>query len=121
MQLFVDDYPTRDGTCVRDYVHVNDLADAHILALHYMEVQAGMHAFNLGSGDGFSVKEVLDAVARVTGKPVPHLIAPRRSGDPPSLVASRELAHAQLGWQPLYRRLDDIVESAFRWHKQPHF
>ena len=113
-----EDYPTSDGTCVRDYVHVTDLAAAHRLALHAMErgsLEAG--SFNLGNGEGFSVREVVTAVSRVAGSPAPTERAPRRSGDPAVLVASSERARRRLGWEPQHRTLEAIVASAWRWHK----
>jgi len=121
LNVFGDDYATRDGTCVRDYVHVNDLASAHLLAIEYLAGQPGAHRFNLGNGEGFSVREVIAAAERVTGKAVPHTIAPRRAGDPATLVASSALARAELGWEPRMVRLDDILASAWRWHREPAF
>jgi len=121
LKVFGDDYDTRDGTCVRDYVHVNDLASAHLLAIDYLATHEGAFRFNLGNGEGFSVREVIAAAERVTGKPVPHEIAPRRAGDPATLVASSELARLELGWEPRITRLDDILASAWRWHLDPGF
>jgi len=117
LKVFGDDYPTPDGTCVRDYVHVQDLAQAHALALDFMEASAGAHAFNLGNGQGFSVREVIATAAAVSGKPVPFEVAPRRDGDPASLVASSAKARAQLGWVPRWTELGPIIESAWRWHR----
>ncbi|WP_318241092.1 UDP-glucose 4-epimerase GalE [Stenotrophomonas lacuserhaii] len=114
LKVFGDDYPTPDGTCVRDYVHVQDLAQAHALALGFMEANDGAHAFNLGNGRGFSVREVIATAAEVSGKPVPFEVAPRRDGDPASLVASSEKARAQLGWVPRWTELGPIIESAWR-------
>jgi UDP-glucose 4-epimerase len=108
------DYPTRDGTCVRDYVHVSDLADAHLLALDYTENSSG--AFNLGSGRGFSNREIIEAVRRVTGHPVPVSEQPRRAGDPAELVAGIDHARAELGWQLRYTDLDEIIRTAWAWH-----
>lgn len=113
--LFGTDYPTPDGTCVRDYVHVADLADAHLRALKKTEDGSG--AYNLGIGRGFSNREVVDAAARVTGVDIPVEEHPRRPGDPASLVASNALAAAELGWQPAYTDLDSIIASAWRWHQ----
>jgi UDP-glucose 4-epimerase len=113
-----EDYPTSDGTCVRDYVHVTDLAEAHRLALHAMErgsLEAG--AFNLGNGEGFSVREVVTTVGRVCGSPPPTDRAPRRAGDPAVLVASSERARRRLGWDPQHKTLESIVASAWRWHR----
>jgi len=119
--VFGTDYPTRDGTAVRDYLHVVDLADAHLRALDHVET-ARHRIFNLGTGTGFTVREVLDAVRRVTGHPVPAVDEPRRPGDPPTLVASSARAHAELGWSPT-RTLDDMVQDAWshmqKWHPLP--
>jgi UDP-glucose 4-epimerase len=115
--VYGDDYPTRDGTCVRDYVHVSDLADAHVRALDAM-TRGFSGAVNLGSEHGFSVREVIDATARVTGRPVPREGGPRRAGDPPALVASSQLARNVLGWSPAHSRLDDIILSARDWHER---
>jgi UDP-glucose 4-epimerase len=118
LTLFGDDYPTPDGTCIRDYVHVDDLAQAHLLALDYLDANPGAHAFNLGNGQGFSVREVIAAVAQVSGRDVPHAIAARRPGDPAVLVASSERARAHLGWQPEYTTLAPILETALHWHQR---
>jgi UDP-glucose 4-epimerase len=112
--IFGDDYPTPDGTCVRDYVHVLDLAQAHILALYALD--RGSRTYNLGNGTGFSVKQVVETVHQVTGLPIPVEIGPRRPGDPAVLVASSEAIRRELGWAPQHTRLDTIVESAWRWH-----
>jgi UDP-glucose 4-epimerase len=117
LKLFGDDYPTPDGTCIRDYVHVDDLAQAHLLALGHLDANPGAHAFNLGNGQGFSVREVIAAAERVSGRPVPHSIEPRRAGDPSILVASSDKARAVLGWQPEYTTLDPILATALRWHR----
>lgn len=106
VQVFGDDYDTGDGTCVRDYVHVNDLVQAHLLALDYLVVYDGSHAFNLGNGSGFSVLEVIDAARRITGHPIKCLHTPRRAGDPPILVASSMIARQMLGWQPGYKDMN---------------
>ncbi len=119
LKVFGNDYDTADGTCVRDYVHVQDLAQAHALALAFMQHQDGAHAFNLGNGQGFSVNEVIATAAAVTGRPVPHELAPRRAGDPASLVASSRKARDVLGWQPRWTELAPIIESAWRWHRDP--
>lgn len=121
LKVFGTDYDTRDGTCVRDYIHVNDLASAHLLAVDFMLRNEGAHRFNLGNGQGFSVREVMAAAAQVTGKPVPHEFAPRRAGDPATLVAASARAREVLGWQPQFTRLEDILASAWRWHLQPQF
>ncbi len=113
--IFGDDYPTSDGTCVRDYIHVIDLAQAHILALQALE--RGSCTYNLGNGQGFSVKEVIETARQITGHPIPAVVGPRRPGDPAILVASSEKIRRELGWQPRYPHLHEIVESAWRWHK----
>jgi UDP-glucose 4-epimerase len=115
--IFGDDYDTPDGTCIRDYIHVADLADAHILALNALATRDRM-IFNLGNGSGFSVKQVIEAARRVTGHPIPVEIKPRREGDPARLVASSEQAKTDLGWQPKHPELDDILASAWAWHQQ---
>jgi UDP-glucose 4-epimerase len=115
LQLFGDDYPTRDGTCVRDYIHVSDLAAAHLLALSTME-PATHRTFNLGNGTGFSNREVIDVVRRVTGHPVPVEVAPRRAGDPAELVASSDRARADLGWVPAKPDLADMVTDAWAFY-----
>ena len=111
----------RDGTCVRDYVHVDDLAAAHRAALEYLQREAGLHAFNLGNGTGFSVREVIAAAERVCGRHIACEPAPRRPGDPPTLVASSARARERLGWQPGYSELDAIIETAWRWHRTPAY
>jgi UDP-glucose 4-epimerase len=136
ISIFGDDYPTPDGTCIRDYIHVVDLADAHILALEYLQnlggpfiarasgAMSGEHQnaasliCNLGNGSGFSVKQVVESARRVTGHAIPAECKPRRPGDPARLVASSAHAHAILGWTPQHPALDDIVASAWAWHQQ---
>lgn len=113
--VFGDDYPTNDGTCVRDYVHVSDLAQAHILAVRYLGNAPTGNAFNLGNGKGFSVKEVIAAVETVTGKKVPVTQGSRRAGDPATLVASSAKIRSNLGWLPRYNKLESIVETAWNW------
>ena len=113
-----DDYPTPDGTCVRDYVHVEDLAQAHHLALERLLAGGGGGSFNLGNGNGHSVREVIGAVERVTGKRLPARIGPRRPGDPPVLVGGSEKARSELGWRPAYSGLDDIIRTAWEWHRR---
>jgi UDP-glucose 4-epimerase len=117
ISIFGDDYPTADGTCIRDYIHVSDLAQAHILALDYLLRGGENNVFNLGNGVGFSVKEVIDVARAVTGHPIPAETTPRRAGDPAQLVASSEKAKTVLGWNPQYADLTTIVESAWKWHK----
>jgi UDP-glucose 4-epimerase len=116
LTVFGDDYDTADGTCIRDYVHVSDLADAHVAALARLEGGAASGAWNLGGGLGMSVRQVIHSVAAVAGRPVPHAIGPRRPGDPARLVASNARARADLGWTPVRSRLEAIVETAWRWH-----
>jgi UDP-glucose-4-epimerase GalE len=116
LTIFGDDYDTPDGTCVRDYVHVTDLADAHVAALAALERGAASAAYNLGSGDGVTVKQVVEAVSRIGGRSVPHSVGPRRPGDPARLVASNGRARRDLGWNPAHQSLDAIVETAWRWH-----
>ncbi len=116
LKIFGDDYPTADGTCIRDYVHVEDLIAAHILALEYLKAGNESNFFNLGSNNGYSVKEMLAAAREVTGKEIPAVIAPRRAGDPSTLVASSEKAKSILGWQPKYNDVKKIIETAWNWH-----
>ena len=113
VMIFGDDYDTPDGTCIRDYIHIVDLAQAHILAV----TSDVTGAFNLGNGNGYSVKEVIDTARKVTGHPIPAEIAPRRPGDPDRLVASAEKARRVLGWNPRYPNLDTIIEHAWTWHQ----
>jgi len=121
LKVFGDDYPTADGTCVRDYVHVDDLAQAHQLALAYLDASPGAHAFNLGNGQGFSVREVIAAAEAVSGQRIDHAIEPRRPGDPSVLVASSTKARELLGWEPIYTTLEPIIDSALRWHRAQAF
>ena len=118
LTLFGDNYPTPDGTCIRDYVHVTDLADAHVRALDQLERRNGADAFNLGTGKGASVREVLSAVESVAGKPVPHTIGPRREGDPSELVSNPAKAMRELNWVPLNSDLETIVATAWAWHRR---
>lgn len=117
IKIFGQDYPTPDGTCIRDYVHVGDLADAHILALDALGTHSRL-IYNIGNGHGFSVREVVESVRRVTGHPIPLLEEPRRPGDPAVLVASSKRIMDELGWKPRFSALDDIVRSAWIWHQQ---
>ena len=111
-EVYGSDYPTPDGTCIRDYIHVIDLATAHILAM-----EPGKQGFyNLGNGDGYSVRDVIKACEQVTGKTVPVVEKPRRVGDPPRLVAAADKARRELGWKPKYPKLEDIIQSAWAWH-----
>ena len=116
INIFGDDYPTHDGTCIRDYIHITDLADAHIKALEYLKNGGKSTYYNLGNGNGFSVKEVIDTVEKVVGSPVKKQVVDRRPGDPASLVASSEKIQKELGWKPKYDTLDSIVASAWKWH-----
>ncbi|MBD9068386.1 MAG: UDP-glucose 4-epimerase [Butyricicoccus sp.] len=118
ISVFGSDYPTPDGTCVRDYVHVCDLAQAHILALEYLLRGGESTAFNLGSGAGFSVREVIEEARRVTGHAIPVTEDVRRSGDPARLVASSEKAQRVLGWTPRYSALSTILQTAWNWHSR---
>ena len=123
IKIFGEDYPTPDGTCVRDYVHVSDLADAHLLALDALESPLAAEQrliYNLGNGAGFTVKEVIDSVRRVTGHPIPVESQPRRAGDPAFLIASSDKAIAELGWKPNYPKIDEIIETAWIWHQKRH-
>lgn len=114
--VYGDDYPTADGTCVRDYIHVRDLANAHLLALEYLDRGGQSGPFNLGCGDGFSVKEIIETARKVTGKAIPAVIEPRRAGDPSTLIASNHKARQVLGWKP-ERGLEDIIADAWTWHQ----
>ena len=121
VSIFGDDYPTRDGTCVRDYIHVTDLASAHILAAEYLMNGGENNVFNLGNGVGFTVKEIIDTAEKVVGKPIKCEMAARRAGDPAQLVASSEKAKTVLGWKPKYDDIETIIGSAWNWHKEhPH-
>ncbi|MBR8658736.1 MULTISPECIES: UDP-glucose 4-epimerase GalE [Bacillales] len=121
IEMFGDDYPTEDGTCIRDYVHVMDLANAHRLALNYLRTHNRSDVFNLGNGTGFSVKQVIDTARKVTGHPIPAKVSPRRAGDPAVLVASADKAKRLLNWQPRCPELETIIASAWNWHRRhPH-
>ena len=117
IRIYGEDYPTPDGTCVRDYIHVADLADAHLLALEALEKQDHV-IYNLGNGKGFSVREVIESARRVTGHAIPAEVHPRRPGDPAVLVASSDKAIQELGWKPRYTQLDDILRTAWVWHQK---
>ena len=117
LKVFGDDYHTSDGTCVRDYVHVTDLAQAHLLGLEYMQNNKGFSAFNLGNGDGFSVLEVINGCERVTDTKIPFQIDGRREGDPAVLVSENKLAVEALNWNPKYNDISDIIKSAWSWHQ----
>lgn len=117
VSVFGEDYNTKDGTCVRDYIHVTDLAQAHILAVNYLKKGNESNIFNLGNGVGFTVNEVIETARKVTGHPIPAVIAPRRAGDPATLIASSEKAKKVLGWKPEHDSLEEIIASAWKWHK----
>jgi UDP-glucose 4-epimerase len=116
IKIFGDDYDTPDGTCIRDYIHVSDLAQAHILALEALVEHETLH-YNLGNGNGFSVKEVVETVREVTGHPIPAETTPRRAGDPAMLIADSRKVRKELGWDPQYPDLKSIVQSAWDWHQ----
>ena len=116
--IFGDDFETRDGTCVRDYIHVSDLADAHVLAVEYLMAGGEAGAFNLGTGAGTTVAEIAAAVEKAAGRPLPRKVGARRAGDPPALIASSDKARAVLGWTPKRSSIAEIVDSAWRWHAQ---
>jgi UDP-glucose 4-epimerase len=118
IKVFGNDYETADGTCIRDYIHVTDLAQAHILALEQLIDGADSNVYNLGNGQGFSVLEVIERVRKITGKDIPVENTDRRPGDPPVLIASNEKAVKELGWKPQYADLDDIIGTAWRWHQK---
>ena len=120
ISIFGTDYPTPDGTCIRDYIHVNDLADAHILGLEYLLKGGDSEVFNLGNGSGFSVREVIAAAEQVTGLSIPVEERDRRPGDPPILIGTSEKARTILGWQPQYSSIKDIVAHAWQWHQKRH-
>ena len=117
IKVFGQDYPTHDGTCIRDYIHVHDLARAHLLAFEALKDRSHL-IYNIGNGVGFTVREVIESARRVTGHPIPVEECPRRPGDPAVLIASSEKIGRELGWTPAYTKLDDIIESAWKWHQQ---
>ena len=119
--VFGDDYPTPDGTCLRDYIHVVDLADAHVLALEYLRKGGASDIFNLGNGQGFSVKEMIAAAEKATGRSIKVEIGARRAGDPAQLIASSEKASSVLGWKPRFTDVEQVIGTAWRWHEHhPH-
>jgi UDP-glucose 4-epimerase len=120
ISVYGTDYPTPDGTCIRDYIHVSDLAAAHVLGLEYLLKGGESQVFNLGNGSGFSVKEVIETAKKVTGKDIPVVYGDRRAGDPSILVGSSDRARAVLGWQPQYPNLEDIITHAWQWHQLRH-
>lgn len=115
--VFGEDYDTEDGTCIRDYIHVEDLIEAHILAMHYLENQGDSNIFNLGSSQGFSVRQIIEAAREVTGHPIPAKIGERRAGDPSTLIASSDKAKKILGWQPKRTLIHQIIADAWKWHQ----
>lgn len=117
IMMYGDDYDTEDGTCIRDYIHVSDLASAHSLALKRLINGGESRIYNLGNGTGFSVKEVVEIARKVTGHPIPAEVAPRRAGDPAILIASSKKAVEELGWKPKYNSIDTVIETAWNWHK----
>ena len=117
LQILGDDYPTPDGTCVRDYIHVVDIARAHVLGLDRLLAGGASAIYNLGNGNGYSVREVIETAERVTGRPVPRVLAPRRPGDPAVLVGSCQRAFDELGWRPAFAQLEQVIETAWRWHR----
>jgi UDP-glucose 4-epimerase len=117
ISIFGEDYATPDGTCIRDYIHVSDLADAHVLAVEKLRHGADSGIYNLGNGKGFSVKEVIQIARQVTGHEIPARVEPRRAGDPAELIASSDLARQELGWKPSRSSLEAIIESAWKWHQ----
>jgi UDP-glucose 4-epimerase len=118
IKVFGRDYPTKDGTCIRDYIHVHDLAEAHVLALGALSETRSRLIYNIGNGQGFSVLEVIESVRRATGRPIAIEECPRRPGDPAVLVASSEKIKSELGWKPRFEELDQIVASAWEWHQK---
>lgn len=120
VSIFGTDYPTPDGTCIRDYIHVADLADAHVLGMEYLLQGGDTAVFNLGNGNGFSVKQVIDTAKNLTGQDIKVELSDRRPGDPPVLVGSSDKARKILGWKPQYPALEDIISHAWRWHQHRH-
>ncbi|MCA0985142.1 UDP-glucose 4-epimerase GalE [Halobacillus yeomjeoni] len=118
ISIFGDNYPTPDGTCIRDYIHVIDLVHAHMLALDHLQEGKESSIFNLGNGQGFSVKEMIEAAREVTGHDIPAKLAPRRAGDPAQLIASSAKAQKELGWEPKYTQMKDIIATAWEWHQK---
>lgn len=116
--IYGDDYKTPDGTCLRDYIHVVDLADAHVLALEYLRKGGESNIFNLGNGQGFSVREMIEAAKKATGKEIAAKLGARRAGDPAQLIASSEKARRILGWQPRFTDVQEIIATAWKWHEK---
>ena len=120
IKIFGDDYPTPDGTCLRDYIHVSDLTRAHLLALESLLQGGGSATYNLGNSTGYSVKQIIEAARQITGHPIPAVTAARRAGDPAILIADSAQVRATLGWQPRYENIDDIIQTAWAWHQEEY-
>ena len=121
IEIYGDDYPTSDGTCIRDYIHINELAQTHLLALERLLNGLPCGQYNLGNGDGYSVKQVIDVARQITEKPIPSKVVEGRPGDPAVLIGSSEKAIKELGWRPQFTDLNTIIETAWKWHKNhPH-
>ncbi len=118
IKIFGEDYPTPDGTCLRDYVHVSDLTQAHLLALESLLEGGGSATYNLGNSTGYSVKQIIEAARRITGHAIPAVTADRRAGDPAVLIADSSLVREQLGWRPRYETIEDIIQTAWVWHQK---
>ncbi|MCP4134504.1 MAG: UDP-glucose 4-epimerase, partial [bacterium] len=118
VSIFGNDYPTRDGTCIRDYIHIDDLAQAHLLALESLLNGYPGGVYNLGNGNGYSVKEVIETACDITGRSIPSNIAKRRPGDPAVLIGSSDKAVKELGWNPRFNDIRTIIETAWKWHKE---
>ncbi|NEX15680.1 MAG: UDP-glucose 4-epimerase GalE [Halochromatium sp.] len=116
--VYGDDYDTPDGSCIRDYIHVSDLADAHVLALRSLQTDGPSAVYNLGNGQGFSVRDIITLAHEITGREIPIVLGPRRNGDPPRLIANSTRVKQALGWQPCFASLERILESAWQWHQQ---
>jgi UDP-glucose 4-epimerase len=121
LKVFGNNYPTRDGTCERDYIHINDLASAHLKAGEYLTQNSGAHCFNLGNGVGYTVMEILRAAEAVTGETIAFELCPPREGDPPALVADASLAARELGWQPRIKTVEELIRTAWQWHQHETF
>jgi UDP-glucose 4-epimerase len=121
ISIFGDNYPTDDGTCLRDYIHVSDLTQAHLLALESLLNGGGNSTYNLGNSTGYSVRQIIDTARQITGHPIPAITAERREGDPAILIADSSLIRAELGWQPRYENIEDIIRSAWVWHQREAF
>jgi len=117
VQVFGDDYPTKDGTCIRDYIHIVDLAQAHLIAMERLFADLPGRIYNLGNGDGYSVNDVIEVARKITGKPIPAEVVMRRPGDPAILVGSSDRARKELGWKPQFQGLETIIETAWEWHR----